>query len=652
VYLHRKGRLLAGTIGSKRLLKAIWIFLFLGLGISLRFGALDSIPGLEHDEALICLGAQEIASGCSYPLTGDKVYEGPLMEYLLVCPVLLSCGKVWACRAVLALLGVLSLLILYLSGQKLGGTLTGLGVLCVTALNPWTLAASRVIYACNLSLIFIPVFLYCLHRYHVSQRWIWLSTTGLVIGLTMQGRFTAVLLIIPAILVVIRTVSRGRIRAFCTLLFPAAAGIFPVILYNILHDWPSVGVLFGRSQSHFISSSESFFQLYFHRFLALVKTLIHGLEGDRVWLDFPNPGWVWPGMITILFLLGLLRILFEKHLREHPVVQASILTFFIPLFSIPIVTKHLQMPSGDFLYHPHYLDLLVPPVMLITGFAFAWIYRLILQPRLRWLCLVLLTIAVSVTQGAAVYQIYQECRETGGPGRWHRGFESAAHLIRSEYTPETVSIVCDWTFGAGYPQLKFLLPGFQVTPYLGTYTGQFDTSSDRSASRVLTVSNMADRQNSGWKALTHFGVPYENPLKLFSLVSPGVNINGILQDGNADGTRISISSTSGSTILDAAWTGIMTPPDQEPIPMTIHNRSDSYCFNDAILNLSDKVTPRHRSEIDLISRYLCCVDLTGTSGQNLPVVLHWYLRNSHWTCEAQINDLRFHGIFSGTVTFY
>ena len=140
-----------------------WRFLLLGIclvaGTVIRFTALNTIPGLEHDEALICLGAAEIVEQNARPLTGDKVYEGPLLEYVIAFFMKIGGISTLTARQVMAGTGVLAVLLIYWAGVVWGGWKTGLYSAMLMMFSAWHLAASRVIYACNLSQVFIALWI-------------------------------------------------------------------------------------------------------------------------------------------------------------------------------------------------------------------------------------------------------------------------------------------------------------------------------------------------------------------------------------------------------------------------------------------------------------------------------------------------------------
>lgn len=621
--------------------------IFIG-GAAVRFTGLGVVPGLEHDEALICLGARNILSDPGWTLTGDKVYEGPLLEYLLSGPVWLSGGTVWSCRAVMAVAGSLSVLFLGVTAGRIAGFPAGVTTLALAAFNPWSLASSRVIYACNLSPCLAAAYLLCLVQFHRSGRFIWMGLAGLGLGLTMHGRITAGILLIPALYLLLFRTRAGRARGLVLLLLPAAVVMSPVIGYNLIHGWPAMDVLVDNSQKHFILTEGSPGATYAARLAGLTRTLAAGLDGTGVWLDFPPPNPIWPGWISFLLLIGAGAALFSSTLRRNPLVHCVWMAFLLPLIVHPLVMKHIHAADGSILYHPHYLDLLIPSAFILSGFAASWLTPPRWSRTASGLSVMVVLLGVTGVQWRTAARIYTSCLPSGGPGRWHRGYEMAADRIRTLWTPDEVRIAMNWTFGAGYPQMSFLLPGYRVVPYLLAIPGCCHPDGTSIPCRTVTAGSPELQTGPDWVEHARIDLPGINPISILSRRSPDIRIDAVCTGGDPLGTGLRIGDRGPA----GTWAGSLIRSDGRAAGFTVTSRRDIFCRLENILRLKDQVTPRHRAEIEMIGRYPCRYELSGVTGDLEPVGMVWTLSESGWTATISIGSYWYSGPVSGTVIFH
>ena len=112
------------------------LFSFILIAI-IRFIYLNSLWDLEHDEALILNGAKAIYLTKQLHLTGDKVYEGPLLEYLIAIFFFLFKANSISARLFMAFFGILTSILFYLFLSKLFSKSIALISVILLSLSGW-----------------------------------------------------------------------------------------------------------------------------------------------------------------------------------------------------------------------------------------------------------------------------------------------------------------------------------------------------------------------------------------------------------------------------------------------------------------------------------------------------------------------------------
>ncbi len=166
----------------------------------LRLPNLLDIPRFtdETEEALIGL---RLARGDAFPLTNRAPYIGALWNYLLAAAFLVGGPSIQSPRAVVLIVGVLTLVPTYLLGRSLGGPRVGVLTGALLALSPVHIAVSSHIAWSNcITPLFTTSALWLLHRAVSSDRPKGLLWSGLAFGLGLQTHPTAFLLLPGALI--------------------------------------------------------------------------------------------------------------------------------------------------------------------------------------------------------------------------------------------------------------------------------------------------------------------------------------------------------------------------------------------------------------------------------------------------------------------
>ncbi len=620
------------------------------LGGYFRFHPGVNLPGLEHDESLILLGARSIAQGQSVPLTGDKVYEGPLLEYSIALAMRLTEMSVDAARSVMAMAGMTAILFIFLAGKNIGTPVIGGAAAMLLAVSPWALATSRVIYACNLSPLFISMFIYFITRYLATDKWMYVCVIGMTLGLTANGRFTALILIIPVLFLRMNKHQlSSSIRHFLCLSTPIFAIVFPVLIYNAWNRWPAADVLLGRSQGFLIRADQGIISGYIHRIAGYGITLWETLDGTRFWLDVELPGTPTRSLIPFLMMTGCLCLVIAiMHYRSRSLIWFGCTTVFIGL-TIPLFIKE---NAGDLIrFHPHYLDLIFPFVVILTALPIGFLCRFPKFSVSGFIAGCILLLMAVGSQLPIIHQMVDRYQSTGGPGRWNRCYETASQQIAVRFSSQNTVVAMKWSFGAGYPQMKFLLPEFSVIPYLEECPGYYGPEGQLLPVQIITVADRSFNRDGLWTASTELNLPSDNPLLVWTRRSPGIRIAGKIRLN--DGSQIPLS-LHGSMDDDRAWhsTGTISFPSEPPQSITIVSRQDLFQQIPQIAALIPKVTPRHRSELERLSHVAVVHRVACEVAPEDTIQLQWVDRDKYWEITMNRSGHAITGIWDGEALFY
>lgn len=614
-------------------------FLILGVCLALgavpRFAGLREIPGLEHDEALICLGAADIAEGHAYPLTGDKVYEGPLLEYIIAFFMLFGGITEMTARYVMTGAGLAAIVAIYGAGSVLGGSKTGFFSAMILLFSTWHLAASRVIYACNLTQVFIPLSIACFGIHLKSNKKGGLVLAGLALGLAANGRFTAYLLVFPALLILFFSqTKRARIRApvfLVSCLIPSV----PLLVYNILHSWPAFSVLKGSGQGHLLQHQS----LLVPKITGFIRTASCVLTGKNFWLDIDWTPTLPVYIVPVLTLIGGLTAL--KHDFNKKTGSRWILCTLIGLMiCIPLVTKSNEQSGWNF--HPHYLDLVMPFLVLLCGFGLHMLEEW--KPRLG----LLVTLVIVTWQAFPVFgQLAFFLRHDGVPGRWSGHSTKLALCIEHNFECQDTTVVVPWRFGAGYPQMAFILREFSVIPVLDSFRGFQLPDGGWARSRIVHVSPNTRLPVPPWSVFTCLGD--ENQV-VYTIDSPGFYIDGIWSGD--DGKLLAIQSVLPSH-HPGNWPDLSVSGESDSTRLMVTDRRDFARKHPLFKRTRIHVTPRHTDMFRMFEEEIFAHQITADSESSDQWILTWvFPGDSESRVRIQKGVYRMEGNWLGTAVFY
>jgi 4-amino-4-deoxy-L-arabinose transferase-like glycosyltransferase len=141
--------------------------------------------GFNSDEA--------VYAGQAASLAGNPLYIGNFPVFLLSL-VYRTGEHDTAGRVVVAMLGVATVLVVYLLGRQLYSHRVGLVAALFLAVMPYHVIVTRQVLLDGPMVLFSTLSLYCLARYVQSASLWWFSATGAMLGLTMLGKESSIIL--------------------------------------------------------------------------------------------------------------------------------------------------------------------------------------------------------------------------------------------------------------------------------------------------------------------------------------------------------------------------------------------------------------------------------------------------------------------------
>lgn len=326
------------------LISRIALVLVLLLGFCLRFYKLGEIPaGLHVDEAALGYNAYSILKtgqdefGKSFPVLfrSFSTYQSPVYTYLSVPIVAILGLSEFSTRLLSALLGFLSLPVLYILIKKyLSHSQASLVALVSTlflAISPWHILYSRTAYETNIALFFLlsGVLLF----YDALKRPPLLIISGISFVVSMYA-YRAEILIAP-ILVFALTVKHRK-QIFTHLISSSIAVLVSFILlipllsilktpgFNARTD--SLNIFGETTQVPWKSPAQEFSSLYSSYFSPRFMFSL-GDSGPRK--PYPDLATFYPWQFP-LYLFGL-YLLFKKKNRDDLMAVVLVLLFISPI---------------------------------------------------------------------------------------------------------------------------------------------------------------------------------------------------------------------------------------------------------------------------------------------------------------------------------
>jgi 4-amino-4-deoxy-L-arabinose transferase-like glycosyltransferase len=184
--------------------------------------------GFNSDEAVYAGQAASLAGNPLYVDNFPVFRAHPMLTQSLLSAVFRTGEHDTAGRVVVAFLGVATVLVVFALGRRMYSTGVGLVAALFLALMPYHVVVTRQVLLDGPMVLLSTLTLYCLARYAQSHSLWWFSATGAMLGLTMLGKESSLILAgaVYAFLALTPSVPR-QIRG-AMLALPLMAAVFLV----------------------------------------------------------------------------------------------------------------------------------------------------------------------------------------------------------------------------------------------------------------------------------------------------------------------------------------------------------------------------------------------------------------------------------------
>ncbi len=235
-----------------------WRALLLVFASVLRLYRLDILTEFLGDQGRTMLIMKDFLERGIVPFVGPLTlsghYLGPVFYYLLIPGYLVTGGpigvSVW-----MAILGILSVCMLYETVKSMFGIRQARIVTFLYAISPHIIFSDRVIWEPNLVPLFALVFMYMLVKAHREWKlWEWIALGG-VVGILVQLHYPnlifiglVVLYLLGVLVLRIQSIT-GIIQAGMFFLLGGVVVLSPFLIYEYIHGFEDVAGVFGIIQS-------------------------------------------------------------------------------------------------------------------------------------------------------------------------------------------------------------------------------------------------------------------------------------------------------------------------------------------------------------------------------------------------------------------
>ncbi|MCL4366170.1 glycosyltransferase family 39 protein, partial [Patescibacteria group bacterium] len=221
------------------------------LAAFLRFYRLEDYMTFLGDEGRDAIVIKNMFTAYHFPLIGPptsvgNIYLGPLYYYMMAIPMGIFYLNPAAAAGMNALLGVVTVALIYYLGKLWFNRQAGLIAAYLYAISPVTITYSRSSWNPNPAPLFALISIFSLYKLHKTGNFLWLSLTGFFIAAALQMHYLAAILI-PVVVccriyeIVVRKLNKLKVKS---LTGGTVLGIFsfifvmsPLIWFDLRHNY-------------------------------------------------------------------------------------------------------------------------------------------------------------------------------------------------------------------------------------------------------------------------------------------------------------------------------------------------------------------------------------------------------------------------------
>jgi 4-amino-4-deoxy-L-arabinose transferase-like glycosyltransferase len=383
-------------------IETILLFLILGLAIFLRFQKIQKLHYFTYDQARDNLVVARILKNQKWTLLGPQssiggVYSPPAYYYTLALPLWLARLNPVGADIYTALVGVLTVFLLFYVAKKLFGPPAGLFAASLYATSPIVVELARRAWNPNTLPFFSLLTLFSAFKFLKTNQTRWLLFASLAFGYSLSLHYSAFCLLPVFIFLWIRTYLKNKnwklILASVILI-----GLFflPLLLFEFRHGFlltksfkdyffQKGGYYLGPARPSFFESSlASLYEIivaplsgYFlkgapgssapYQFAGRVKDVLFQFSAVSIIAHKPliiKYAW-WGRVLFFVLVLFSLWQVFSKRQKNQPLI------FLWLIFLSAVVVSRLYRGKIYFFYYLF----LYPIPFLLFGALLKWFYR-------------------------------------------------------------------------------------------------------------------------------------------------------------------------------------------------------------------------------------------------------------------------------------
>lgn len=332
-----------------------------------------AVYNIVHFHKIPLIGA--ILGGASS--AGFGVFYGPWWYYFLTPFFIIFSGNPQGIALVMAIIGILSIVLGFIVGEKIGGKFLGLTIAGLISVSPNLISLSSQIWNPNISPLFILLTLISIYKIFTQDRNDkYYFFVGFLLAFIMDLEIIFGILMAVGIIISLAIILKNKLsfRKIFFSFFGALIIFLPRIIFDVRHQFlmtkSILSLVFGNNSPH---QSGQFVNILTERLIAMLNLFTSTLSNGNNFI----------GLIIILFILMSCYLIFK---------QKNILLKYFTFISYVVIL--IFIIGTVFLSHdvwPHYLVGL--PIFFILLFS---ISILVLGQKLKTYkpSLIILTVVI------------------------------------------------------------------------------------------------------------------------------------------------------------------------------------------------------------------------------------------------------------------
>lgn len=243
----------------------VLLILTVSLALFLRFYKLENYMTFLGDEGRDAIVIKNILTTGDLPLIGPptsigNMYLGPLYYYMMAIPMAIFWLNPVAAAGMNALIGVLTVVLIYYLGKVWFGRIAALAASFLYTISPVAIIYSRSSWNPNPAPLFALIGIYGVYKAHQSANFRWFILTGAAAAAALQMHYLALILIpVFSILWVLETFFYFREKVIKNVWSGTVLGVFsflflmsPLVWFDLRHNfinYRAINELFGNKEA-------------------------------------------------------------------------------------------------------------------------------------------------------------------------------------------------------------------------------------------------------------------------------------------------------------------------------------------------------------------------------------------------------------------